>query len=108
MPGARRDSRSRRTPHPVPRSRTWPRQCGAAKPARRTESIENRYPLSGCRMTRRPSLPGYAVISRHGEDEQPRPDLRIEERGLLREDVPRQGHVTKLRDRHGIEEEGCL
>ena len=52
IPGARRDRSNSRTPHPVPRSRTVPRQSGAANPARITESIEKRYPRSGCRMTR--------------------------------------------------------
>jgi len=68
--GARRDRSSSRTPHPVPRSRTAPRQRGAANPARTTESIEKRYPRSGCRMINRgesaPDCPPGSSFMNHG------------------------------------------
>src|SRR3990172_4537644 len=103
--------RRRTTPDPVPRSRADLPQYGAAKSARRTESMENRYPFSGW-WTRRwgiaPPLSRQRIISPHGEDQKPREDLRVEEGGLLGEDVAGKGDVPELFHRHGIEEERGL
>src|SRR3990172_1379344 len=103
--------RRRTTPDPVPRSRADPPQSRAAKSASRTESMENRYPFSGwwIRMDGiAPSLSRQRFISPNGEDQETRQDLRIEEGGLLGENVAGEGDVPELAHRDGVEEKRRL
>src|SRR3972149_6093299 len=86
--------RRRTTPDPVPRSRADLPQYGAAKSARRTESMENRNPFSGWGIA--PPLSRQRIISPHGEDQKPREDLRVEGGGVRAEEVARKGDVPEL------------